>query len=710
MGSLHKIVLPWQPRHTTSDFISQEEYYNYCIKIEYTMETSRRRRSFRLQAVEADRDDDGANSASDHSDDDASSKRKRRAKNETAPTRSLSQSSERRRMRSNIESTVATSKRRKHTAASKSELSVATHTEDSTMSTNRRQTRSLSNQIKLQSKTVTPSPVSTTGATKFSFASPTKTADDYYDSDEESCDGIPPGVINLYRDEEDEVDASGAGFKSPSNRRARTRRGRKQHQLQQQLEEWAHRHERPRTLATGGGTVFDSSTKESLTVDYIRTYGEDYRQYLRDTENLVNCDFVSYGKPSSMALETAYHNSNKRSKNNPVGSPESRRSTSSSSSFSTTSTSKVTPDHCSHEAWIDIDFLEESIHRDPDPHQAPENLRKMMAQPLLTPKMRCILVDWLIELSEHFEFAPETLHFAVTLVDRVLASGLCIPDEKPASNWSTGRRRPKSSLEDLEDAIRFNSDSYSDDDDESEDSRNYFIPRDRFQLLGVTCVWLACKIKERVPPKAEEIEYVADQMYSTEQITRMERRICNALKFTFLQARTPHEFLFEFMRASFAGCSPVQENQKLAARNLPASAIGVGLACDSVFRDMANYLLELGRLPYGPTSSAPSLLAAAAVYLARITLGIPRALRDADASSSNTDTRASLDPYYWTPTLAHYTGYDQETLKDTVVEIHKYHAAAEYSSLQSVFNKYKSKRYNRVALKNVVRLEDLGFP
>ena len=110
------------------------------------------------------------------------------------------------------------------------------------------------------------------------------------------------------------------------------------------------------------------------------------------------------------------------------------------------------------------------------------------------------------------------------------------------------------------------------------------------------------------------------------------------------------------------------------------------------------YLLKVGRLPYyTPVIKKPSLLAVAAIYLARCTLGIR-------------STDVSVDPLgRWTRTLEYYTGYSQAELKDTVLAIHGYQLAAEASTLKSVFSKYKSKKYNRVALKTVTRMEDLGF-
>jgi hypothetical protein len=354
------------------------------------------------------------------------------------------------------------------------------------------------------------------------------------------------------------------------------------------------------------------------------------------------------------------------------------------------------------------------------PQLSEENALAMSIQPALTPKMRCILVDWMIELSEHFDFGPSTLHLAVTLVDRVLASGMLSEEEQNSNSRATS---DDSSFND------YDSDSYySDDDskyeniyedlqdDQSRDTRNYMIPRDRFQLLGACCVWLACKIEESKAPKVHQIAYVSDHLYSFDQIVRMERRVCNALNFSFLEAPTPYQFVFEFMRASLAGCSPQQQDDascRMCANS--ATATGVSLATESVFRDMVLYLLELGRMPYGPTSKNPSLLAAAAVYLARVTLGIPRALKDAAESVSSTSAAShsdsSLDSslYHWTPTLKYYTGYTQSDLRETVFEIHQYHKAAEACALKAVFQKYKSKDYHRVALKTVVREEDLGF-
>ncbi len=51
----------------------------------------------------------------------------------------------------------------------------------------------------------------------------------------------------------------------------------------------------------------------------------------------------------------------------------------------------------------------------------------MAHQPHITENMRSILVDWLVDVSVHFEVMSETLHFAINYIDRTLSH---LPIEK----------------------------------------------------------------------------------------------------------------------------------------------------------------------------------------------------------------------------------------------------------------------------------------
>lgn len=44
----------------------------------------------------------------------------------------------------------------------------------------------------------------------------------------------------------------------------------------------------------------------------------------------------------------------------------------------------------------------------------------MDKQTAITENMRLILVDWLIDVSVHFEVQDETLHYCISYIDRLI--------------------------------------------------------------------------------------------------------------------------------------------------------------------------------------------------------------------------------------------------------------------------------------------------
>jgi hypothetical protein len=110
-------------------------------------------------------------------------------------------------------------------------------------------------------------------------------------------------------------------------------------------------------------------------------------------------------------------------------------------------------------------------------------------------------------------------------------------------------------------------------------------------------------------------------------------------------------------------------------------------------RQLTMYLLELSRISFDLSYRPPSLVAAAAIYLARSVLGL--------CNSHPGDG-------FWSPTLRHITGYSTKDLQDTVLVLHKYHLMAATSSLtNAMYSKYRKYRSHlSVALKPSVRLDD----
>ncbi|KAL3904856.1 MAG: hypothetical protein SGILL_009906, partial [Bacillariaceae sp.] len=415
----------------------------------------------------------------------------------------------------------------------------------------------------------------------------------------------------------------------------------------------------------------DTCSPESLTAEYIRVYGKDHWDALHAMDRPV----VTFPGSENDEHEEELSGDSQTTDDYNECFSSSESSTSSATRFRTPSRRK---NSVSRKFWTKyqsgINTPAALFPNSEEPVESREYLSEI-GQSDLTPKMRAILVDWLIELSEHFSFAPATLHLAITMADRVLASGPFSADEDQIDDDA----------------------SYDENDDNfSFGSKCYKIRRSRYQLLGGACTWMACKLMELHAPKVRDIAYVSDGFYTVTQVKSMERRVCNALKFAFFQQPTPPQFLLEFLRASYEGDRLLNDGEEVT--RCQHSFCGTHqFVTKSAFQELANYLLELGRLSFTPVSQKPSLLAAAAVYLARVTMN----LRSQSKTSCD-------DTGFWTPTLRHYSGYSKDDLKETVLTIHAYQVTAESNTkLKAAFSKYRTRKRHRVALRTVVPRDHL---
>ncbi|XP_015371409.1 PREDICTED: G1/S-specific cyclin-E [Diuraphis noxia] len=100
----------------------------------------------------------------------------------------------------------------------------------------------------------------------------------------------------------------------------------------------------------------------------------------------------------------------------------------------------------------------------------------------ITPRMRAILLDWLIEVSSVYKLHRETYYLAMDYLDRYLS----------------------------------NSDS---------------IPKQKLQLIGITCLFMAAKMEEIYPPKLTEFAYVTDGACTDEDLLDMEKILLMHLRF-----------------------------------------------------------------------------------------------------------------------------------------------------------------------------------
>lgn len=120
------------------------------------------------------------------------------------------------------------------------------------------------------------------------------------------------------------------------------------------------------------------------------------------------------------------------------------------------------------------------------------------------PRMRSILVDWIMEVCEVYRLRRMTFYLAVDYIDRYLSL-------KPAT------------------------------------------PKQHLQLVGISALFIAAKLEEIYPPKLKEFSYVCDGACSDEDILNCEILILNVIRnFYILIGKNKYIFFLVFD----LGCKP----------------------------------------------------------------------------------------------------------------------------------------------------------
>ncbi|XP_012229210.1 G2/mitotic-specific cyclin-B [Linepithema humile] len=225
----------------------------------------------------------------------------------------------------------------------------------------------------------------------------------------------------------------------------------------------------------------------------------------------------------------------------------------------------------------------------------------------ITPKMRSVLIDWLIEVHQQFRLMQETLYLTAAIIDRFLQS------------YRT-------------------------------------IDRKRLQLVGVTAMFIASKYEEMYSPDITDFVYITDQAYTKSDILQMEMLIVKTLNFSFGRP-LPLHFLRRYSKAGKA---------------LP------------VHHTMAKYFLEQSLVHYEMCHYPPSLIAAAAIYLAFLIIG----------NDTEDESKA-----IWTDTLAYYSTYSKDDVLPAVCDIAAIIVNAENSKYQAVRKKYVHVKHMKISVR-----------
>lgn len=112
--------------------------------------------------------------------------------------------------------------------------------------------------------------------------------------------------------------------------------------------------------------------------------------------------------------------------------------------------------------------------------------------------MRCILIDWLVEVHYKFKLVPQTLWMCVNILDRFLGK---VP-----------------------------------------------VERTKLQLAGVASLLIACKYEESGPPEVKDCIFITDYSYTRKEILAMESAILTVLDY-YLCVPTGYAFLMKYVHA-----------------------------------------------------------------------------------------------------------------------------------------------------------------
>lgn len=194
----------------------------------------------------------------------------------------------------------------------------------------------------------------------------------------------------------------------------------------------------------------------------------------------------------------------------------------------------------------------------------------LYSQDEVSGEMYCILVDWLIAVHYKFKLAEESLELAIHIIVSFMAA--------------------------------------------------VYVSRSRFQTLGVTALYIACKIRQGFALSLDFLSYITDHSSLIYDIMSMESDICMQVNVN-ATLPLPVEFLPRYLKAAFLG-----NITRLSNFSKPYSIALFFVDVSSTDQEFAGY--------------RPSLLAAAAVVCALRVLGHKE----------------------WSPQMEYYTSYSWDTV------------------------------------------------
>ena len=222
----------------------------------------------------------------------------------------------------------------------------------------------------------------------------------------------------------------------------------------------------------------------------------------------------------------------------------------------------------------------------------------MKYQSDINEKMREILFDWLIEVHKKYKLSDNTLYITGNLIDRFT-------------------------------------------------ERKTELKRTKYQLLGVSALFIAGKYNDIYPPESKDYSYITDDAYTKKEVVEMEMEILKELNYTIT--------------------FPTQYNFLEIYRKL--------LNMDDKTYHLSFYFIDICFINYNMIKYKPSFLAAASCLLSFRLLKI----------------------YDNWEEFENITGYNINELYDCMVEITELIEKQKYTKLKGVYKKFSTEKFSEVA-------------
>lgn len=168
-------------------------------------------------------------------------------------------------------------------------------------------------------------------------------------------------------------------------------------------------------------------------------------------------------------------------------------------------------------------------------------------QSFLTPTMRAILMDWIMDVCACYSLRRDTYYLAVMTVDRYLT---LVPN----------------------------------------------VPRQDYQLVGLTALYIACKSEEITVCRLEKIAQAAGNCYPPASILRMERTLLRTLQWRLYQT-SPYALLY-WLAWQWDQFLTVHQSY-VSARLCPEVYLELFQRLDLVYMDLQALEFREGQLPLG---------------------------------------------------------------------------------------------------------------